>query len=1741
MSERTIFSPKDVFISWNHHDVEIKNLVKDIIEEKGYSVWESDFECAGSIREACLDHIPLCGVFLILVTKNSIKSNWVRDELETAMRMEDAANRIVPVILGVPEGEYGVLTEPINVLWSMTSGIVGDSYESLPALREKIQKNVQDLSMNRDFAVYRRAVTEGRNAPCADYIPRHLSRITADGAVDVHEEKFMSELSSAFIYADGGCGKTQFLNRVLSVLTERHPKKLIFKVNCTSLIGVSDFISAIYEQFSHLSADSHYERRHFEALLHYKAKDMIVLVDAADEVGREYHLTAIGESIATFRSRFPDAVFIYTARTENAAKRLLGDEPIAKYELKRFNNSDIRRYSYIKFSADADGGNAFYVALSTIDEEIKGNPFLLKWLVEIYQRRGAVPDSVSRILDEVTDIVVGAEDIVRHPEVLKDYSENEKKYIEMLPELLKRFAYERYLADFNELKTDSRALMRDVICTYSVPKHEAEELSGVLLAYTEKRSVTVQDQFAHKIFLEYFTSCYLYDEMFNLGQIVDEEELEDYFREYYFEPYWANPTLLLLCRAGERAKKSGLRDLYHIAASVSKGEFDLLFKAANMSKNSNGIKKLLLGELMDGTLAGTYSPYGELFCYVEREGLYRALVSLEADRLPEDTPRASAVAISLVRDVCYISGGYRHLRDLTKDEDIEMAYCDAVAECPKGHRSALNALFYGAELSWLDAYVSECTGSGVYPYFFNVGAVACATQSDFGAWALAELYEDELGLYGFSRPNASGKYVGVVTLPYTDAPERELTRERAQRMTALILTAAERTDFDRLAIHRSGLGMLCLPPNIKKLTQGSLDHLGAAHNRPFKLILPYGIEDFGGALSGIPRLSELTLPDNLTRVGGISECSALHTVHFPKYTDAIEEKAFYRCSSLKRVELPEGVCEIGHYAFSYCTSLEYVSFPSSLKYIGKKHVRSAMDDMFATSLSGNFSEGTFLGCTSLAELVIPEGVREVGHGAFEGCTALASLSLPSTLTHIHDGAFWGCESLETLVIPDGVTYLGSGAFFGAKSLRSLSIGRGVESVGPYSFMGCFSLTDLTLSHGLRAIGQGAFSECRALVRVQFPESLTSIDYLAFRRCESLESIRLPESVKVLGSHTTGMVLPQSMMGKIMATDEALVASFRAFTGVGEPVAEVCEKGTFAGCISLVEAILPEELESTGNYLFDSCFSLVKIKMPRHIGTVGDGMFRRCTGLYEVLLPDSADSLGKGIFEECINIKSVSWSYPHPIPSDTFKGCIRLTALTVSSGTERIGERAFSGCLYLYDVTLPEGIRVGEDAFMGCIFEYGTKSADVTLTFSDHPDGRINADVFASLDRHTVERIRIEEGITHIEPETFRGCEMLKEIIFPSTLVSIGESALRDCVSLDGVTLPEGLEEIGNDAFLGCVSLTRVELPDSLKVVGMSAFTDCTALVYAKWTAGVVDMPLCVFSGCTSLSTLILPDNLQSLAGLLDCHSLTHLDLPDGLVSIAELRGTGFEAFDMPDTVTELVCNIFGGTFEGCARLRSIRISENVTRFGTSVFKGCSSLENIVMPPVIRGIDLTAFSGCTSLKELTLPTTVVKIQALAFNDCTSLESIRFGEKLMFICDSAFKGCTALKSVTFTSALKRIEESAFADCVSLTDIRIPDSVREMGQGAFMGCKSLKEITLPENLTHVPDYCFHGCAALESIVLPRGMSSMGTQAFGGTSPHRVTIPAAFSYLLDVWGKPLSLSEEDSDGRIIAVFREK
>ena len=62
-------------------------------------------------------------------------------------------------------------------------------------------------------------------------------------------------------------------------------------------------------------------------------------------------------------------------------------------------------------------------------------------------------------------------------------------------------------------------------------------------------------------------------------------------------------------------------------------------------------------------------------------------------------------------------------------------------------------------------------------------------------------------------------------------------------------------------------------------------------------------------------------------------------------------------------------------------------------------------------------------------VVIPEGVTEIGIGAFEDCRFLESVTMPGSVTVIGERAFRDCGLLESLVRPVVVTKMGNSAFY----------------------------------------------------------------------------------------------------------------------------------------------------------------------------------------------------------------------------------------------------------------------------------------------------------------------------------------------------------------------------------------------------------------------------------------------------------------------------------------------------------------------------------------------------------------------------------------------------------------------------------------------------------------------------------------------------------------------------------------
>ncbi len=82
----------------------------------------------------------------------------------------------------------------------------------------------------------------------------------------------------------------------------------------------------------------------------------------------------------------------------------------------------------------------------------------------------------------------------------------------------------------------------------------------------------------------------------------------------------------------------------------------------------------------------------------------------------------------------------------------------------------------------------------------------------------------------------------------------------------------------------------------------------------------------------------------------------------------------------------------------------------------------------------------------------------------------------------------------------------------------------------------------------------------------------------------------------------------------------------------------------------------------------------------------------------------------------------------------------------------------------------------------------------------------------------VEGVKIEEGITNIGTDAFKGYANLGYIELPETVTAIGENAFYECKSLYDVQLPDSLQTIGAWAFYNCSSLTSIVIPDNVTTI-----------------------------------------------------------------------------------------------------------------------------------------------------------------------------------------------------------------------------------------------------------------------------------------------------------------------------------
>ena len=192
-----------------------------------------------------------------------------------------------------------------------------------------------------------------------------------------------------------------------------------------------------------------------------------------------------------------------------------------------------------------------------------------------------------------------------------------------------------------------------------------------------------------------------------------------------------------------------------------------------------------------------------------------------------------------------------------------------------------------------------------------------------------------------------------------------------------------------------------------------------------------------------------------------------------------------------------------------------------------------MPDYRATNLVNNkkspWESNKYNGSTIksiMKNLVVGEGITEIGEYNFYNCESLENVSLPSTLKSIDGtgvgndvasasyGAFQKCASLEEISLPEGLETIESYAFKECTSLKSIAIPSSVKTIGNCAFLSCTNLETVSFSVGpLTTVGDYAFAQSG--VKRIFWGSITTVPSNAFYYC-NIKDIELPEQITSIG-------------------------------------------------------------------------------------------------------------------------------------------------------------------------------------------------------------------------------------------------------------------------------------------------------------------------------------------------------------------------------------------------------------------------------------------------------------------------------------------------------------------------------------------------------------------------------------------------------------------------------------------------
>ena len=644
---------------------------------------------------------------------------------------------------------------------------------------------------------------------------------------------------------------------------------------------------------------------------------------------------------------------------------------------------------------------------------------------------------------------------------------------------------------------------------------------------------------------------------------------------------------------------------------------------------------------------------------------------------------------------------------------------------------------------------------------------------------------------------------------------------------------------------------------------------------------------------------EVTVPYEVKSIaaGAFKGNATLRSVYIGGITAGIGTEAFEGCSSLSYVYLSQSVKTIKDRAFGGCGSLARVVIDASVPPKTGKEVFPLNDGLVIEVIDGarevyarewkryeklivengfTVVDGVLVCYKGIAkDVIVPEGVTELGKYAFQGCAYMETLTLPEGLIKLGDGAINSCNSLRSIKFPDSLSDIGTDSLSFNKSLECLDIPVNVTRIRQNAVRFNDSMTRLNVYCNLNLTGI-AFVSLNNLSEIHFYGVIENISNLNFTCMPCLSKVVFYNTVLSLGGEEEkNFDAPFAFNAKLTTVE------FR------DTVIALGGKA-FSNCISLSEVTLYGNLMNLGRSAFSACtklkgivasvdnlflsndeYGLLYNKDKTHLframeGWDFDGEYIMPDSV--VIMDDYAFSVPEVYVVEVQNIIDIMFSGLGEWNINNF----RFTGIKISDKLVSIGAGAFCGCKNLKNVTfgsegnlkyimsyafastgvvnieLPEGLQLLEErAFYKCsdltrvVVPVGVSAFNFNMVFEgcDSLTDFVvdeNTDIFRIIDGVMFNK---EMTVLYFYPSDKED----KEYVVPEGVVKIAANAFYNNRFLSKVTLPESLAVIGDKAFFGTENLTIYVMKSKKPPVLEGRFVSDKTDYYANFYCYIEDI------------------------------------------------------------------------------------------------------------------------------------------------------------------------------------------------------------------------------------------------------------------------------------------------------------